>query len=51
MKRIWFDKNYFPVDFYRWPTDEEFETLSESEWETILAEELRQIQMKVEQDD
>lgn len=44
-RRTWFDRNYKVVDFYRWPTHEEFEKLSPEEWRARLAEELLRIQM------
>jgi len=44
IKRTWFDKNYVAVDFWRQPTEEEWNTLSEQKWEKKLAEEFRKVQ-------
>ena len=51
-KRIWFDKNYFPVDFWRSLTKKEFESLTKAQrkdqWmqkrKKTLHEELKKLQ-------
>lgn len=53
-KRIWFDKNYFPVDYWRSPTQEELASLKEAqrkdqwrkEWNKTLQDELKKLQRK-----
>lgn len=48
-KRVWFNSNYEPLDMWRLPTDEEFDRVTGKEWEAMLAEELKEIQMEVRQ--
>lgn len=44
-RRVWFDKNHFPVKFYRWPTDKELNSdLTGEQWEKMLQDELEKIQ-------
>ena len=47
-RRIWFDKTYFPVDFWRAPTEDEFKVLSSErarkEWQKKLRRELKMLQ-------
>jgi len=44
-RRVWFDKNHFPIRFYRWPTDKELNSdLTGEQWEKMLQDELEKIQ-------
>ena len=47
VRRVWFNRDYEPVDFWRWPSSEELrENPSEMEWEERLRFELTQLKKK-----